>query len=78
MIRTYKYRLKDRSARKVLSRHAYTGISTTSSLACALEARDERTLLSAIETLLKEQIHPEVRRYLRRLYLDATNPKEPT
>lgn len=39
---------------------------------------DERTLLSAIETLLKEQIHPEVRRYLRRLYLDATNQKEPT
>jgi hypothetical protein len=41
---------------------------------------DERTvpLLSAIETLLKEHIHPEVRRYLRRLYLDATNPKEPT
>lgn len=43
-------------------------------------ANDEtRTpLLSAIETLLKEHIHPEVRRYLRRLYLDATNPKEPT
>lgn len=39
---------------------------------------DERSLLSAIETLLKEQIHPEVRRYLRRLYLDATSPKEPT
>ena len=39
---------------------------------------DERTVLSAIETLLKEQIHTEVRRYLRRLYLEATNPKEPT
>jgi hypothetical protein len=37
---------------------------------------DERTVLSAIETLLKEQIHPEVRRYLRRLYLDATNQKD--
>ena len=37
---------------------------------------DERSLLSAIETLLKEQIHPKVRRYLRRLYLDATNPKD--
>jgi hypothetical protein len=41
---------------------------------------DERTvpLLSAIETLLKEHIHPEVRRYLRRLYLEITDRKETT
>lgn len=32
-------------------------------------------MLDAIERLLKESIHPEVRRYLRGLYLDLTNQK---
>lgn len=45
---------------------------------CAGSAVMNRDLLSAIETLLKEHIHPEVRRYLRRLYLEITDRKETT
>lgn len=36
-----------------------------------------RELLSAIETLLKEAIHPDARTYLGRLYLDLTKKDLP-
>jgi hypothetical protein len=39
--------------------------------------RREHERLAAIETLLKEAIHPEVRAYLRGLYLDLTKKDLP-
>jgi len=38
---------------------------------------ERRDVLAAIETLLKEAIHPEVRAYLRGLYLDLTKKDLP-
>lgn len=50
-------------------------VLTASNLVQRRTGEETSPILAAIETLLKEPIHPEVRRYLRGLYLDLTTPK---